>query len=81
MFDLSSISESGKYGQISDLNRCCNSASERMHPATEGESGGKLSAARENADVYTVRNGKAIEMRAFADQQEALRWAGVELNR
>lgn len=29
------------------------------------------------ADVYTVRNGKAIQMRAFADRQEALRWAGV----
>jgi uncharacterized protein len=34
------------------------------------------------SDVYTVRNGKAIGMRAFADRQEALRWAGVEgLNR
>ena len=30
------------------------------------------------ADVYTIREGKAIEMRAFADRQEALRWAGVE---
>jgi ketosteroid isomerase-like protein len=30
------------------------------------------------ADVYTIRNGKAIQMRAFADRQEALRWAGVE---
>lgn len=29
------------------------------------------------ADVYTVRNGKAIQMRAFADRQEALRWAGA----
>ena len=29
------------------------------------------------ADVYRFRNGKAIEMRAFADRQEALRWAGV----
>jgi uncharacterized protein len=29
------------------------------------------------ADVYTVRGGKVIEMRAFADRQEALRWAGV----
>jgi hypothetical protein len=28
------------------------------------------------ADVYTFRNGKAIQMRAFADRQEALRWAG-----
>lgn len=30
------------------------------------------------ADVYTISNGKAIQMRAFADRQEALRWAGVE---
>jgi uncharacterized protein len=30
------------------------------------------------ADVYTVRDGKAIQMRAFADRQEALRWAGAE---
>lgn len=30
------------------------------------------------ADVYTFRNGKAIQMRAFADRQEALRWAGAE---
>ena len=29
------------------------------------------------ADVYTVKNGKAVEMRAFVDQQEALRWAGA----
>src|SRR5216684_4664874 len=26
------------------------------------------------ADVYTIRDGKAIEMRAFSDRQEALRW-------
>ena len=26
------------------------------------------------ADVYTIRNGKAIQMRAFADRHEALRW-------
>jgi ketosteroid isomerase-like protein len=32
------------------------------------------------ADVYTVRNGKAIQMRAFADQQEALRWAGAKVH-
>jgi ketosteroid isomerase-like protein len=33
------------------------------------------------ADVFTVRNGKAIDMHAFADRQEALRWAGaVEVN-
>src|SRR5438309_533539 len=30
------------------------------------------------ADVYTFRNGKAIQMRAFADRQEALRWVGAE---
>jgi ketosteroid isomerase-like protein len=30
------------------------------------------------ADVYTFRNGKAIQMRAFADRQEALRWARAE---
>jgi ketosteroid isomerase-like protein len=30
------------------------------------------------ADVYTFRNGKAIQMRAFADRQKALDWAGVK---
>jgi uncharacterized protein len=30
------------------------------------------------ADVYTFRDGKAIEMRAFTDRQEALRWAGAK---
>jgi ketosteroid isomerase-like protein len=30
------------------------------------------------ADVYTFRNGKAVSMRAFADRQEALRWAGIK---
>jgi ketosteroid isomerase-like protein len=29
------------------------------------------------ADVYTVRNGKAVKMRAFADRAEALRWVGA----
>jgi hypothetical protein len=29
------------------------------------------------ADVYTVRDGKIVEMRAFADRQEALRWVGL----
>jgi ketosteroid isomerase-like protein len=29
------------------------------------------------ADVYTMHGGKAIEMRAFADREEALRWVGV----
>jgi len=30
------------------------------------------------ADIYSIRDGKAIQMRAFADRQEALRWAGAE---
>jgi len=30
------------------------------------------------ADVYTVRDGQPVEMRAFADRNEALRWAGVK---
>jgi ketosteroid isomerase-like protein len=30
------------------------------------------------ADVYTVRDGKIVAMRAFADRGEALRWVGVE---
>jgi uncharacterized protein len=30
------------------------------------------------ADVYTFRNGKAIQMRSFADRRQALDWAGVE---
>ncbi len=30
------------------------------------------------ADVYTFRGGKAVAMRAFADRQDALKWAGVE---
>jgi len=29
------------------------------------------------ADVYTIRDGKPVAMRAFADRQEALRWAGA----
>ena len=29
------------------------------------------------ADVYTFRNGKMVEMRAFANRQEALRWVGM----
>src|ERR1700680_2459723 len=29
------------------------------------------------ADVYTVRNGRVVEMQAFADWQEALRWVGA----
>jgi hypothetical protein len=30
------------------------------------------------ADVYTFRNGKAIQMRAFSERQDALRWRGAE---
>jgi uncharacterized protein len=30
------------------------------------------------ADVYTFRQGKPVSMRAFADRQQALSWAGVE---
>jgi uncharacterized protein len=33
------------------------------------------------ADVYTVRNGRVVEMKAFADRQEALRWVGVDVER
>jgi ketosteroid isomerase-like protein len=29
------------------------------------------------ADVFTFRNGKVIEFRTFADEHEALEWAGV----
>lgn len=29
------------------------------------------------ADVFTFRNGKAIQFRTFADQAEAMEWAGV----
>lgn len=30
------------------------------------------------ADVYTFRNGKAIQFRTFADERQALEWAGVK---
>jgi hypothetical protein len=30
------------------------------------------------ADVYTFRNGKAIQMRLFGERQEALEWAGAK---
>jgi ketosteroid isomerase-like protein len=30
------------------------------------------------ADVYTFRNGKAIQMRHFPDPEQALEWAGVK---
>ncbi len=32
------------------------------------------------ADVYTFRNGKAIQFRTFADKREALEWAGVKVS-
>ena len=49
----------------------------RVRPKGKGEwQGVRL------ADVYTVHNGKAIQMRAFADRQEAARWVGAaSLNR
>jgi uncharacterized protein len=31
------------------------------------------------ADVYTFQGGKAIQMRAFANRNEAMRWAGVQI--
>ena len=30
------------------------------------------------ADVYTFRNGKAIQMRHFPDRRQALEWAGAK---
>ena len=33
------------------------------------------------ANVYTVRNGRVVEMQAFADRQEALRWVGAGAER
>ncbi|MEK7466248.1 MAG: nuclear transport factor 2 family protein [Planctomycetota bacterium] len=30
------------------------------------------------ADVYTFRNGKAIQFRSFLDRKQALEWAGVK---
>lgn len=30
------------------------------------------------ADVYTFRQGKAIQFRTFGDEREALEWAGVK---
>ncbi len=32
------------------------------------------------ADVYTFRNGKAIEFRTFWDERQALDWAGVKVS-
>lgn len=32
------------------------------------------------ADVYTFHSGKAIQMRAFADRQQALQWAGIAIS-
>ena len=33
-----------------------------------------------HADVYTFREGKAVQMRIFEDIQEALRWSGIKLS-
>jgi ketosteroid isomerase-like protein len=30
------------------------------------------------ADVFTFRNGKILQMRSFAEKQQALDWAGVQ---
>jgi ketosteroid isomerase-like protein len=30
------------------------------------------------ADVFTFRNGKAVQMRTFVDRRKALQWAGVD---
>ncbi|RJP36028.1 MAG: nuclear transport factor 2 family protein [Phycisphaerales bacterium] len=30
------------------------------------------------ADVYTFRDGKAIQIRTFADERQALEWAGIK---
>ena len=32
-------------------------------------------------DLFTFRDGKAIQMRTFAERQQALEWAGVEASR
>lgn len=32
------------------------------------------------ADVFTFRNGKAIQFRTFFDEQQALEWAGVKVS-
>lgn len=31
------------------------------------------------ADVYSVRDGRIVEMKAFADRQQALSWAGAKI--
>jgi ketosteroid isomerase-like protein len=33
------------------------------------------------ADVYTFQNGRAIQMHAFADRQEAVRWAASSIQK
>ena len=32
------------------------------------------------ADVFTFRNGKVVQFRTFADERQALEWAGVEVS-
>lgn len=39
---------------------------------------GKTSQDVRLADVYTFRNGKVAQMRAFANREDALRWVGIE---
>jgi ketosteroid isomerase-like protein len=31
------------------------------------------------ADVYSVRKGRIVQMKAFADRQAALSWAGAKI--
>jgi hypothetical protein len=33
------------------------------------------------ADVYALRNGRVVEMQAFAGRREARRWVGAEAER
>lgn len=49
-----------------------------VHAWVRPKDGGKWRDTR-LADVYTIQNGKAVQMRAFSDRQEALRWAAAKL--
>jgi ketosteroid isomerase-like protein len=48
-----------------------------VHARVKPKGGGEWQEIR-LADVYTVSEGKVVEMRAFADRQEALRWVGMD---
>jgi uncharacterized protein len=48
-----------------------------VHARTKPKDGTKWHETR-LADVFTFRNGKAIQMRAFADRRQALEWVGVK---